>query len=169
MLSKNLLKREGFSRLQCAANAETSKDSSHPYPAGYLPIKSPLLIASLLLSLQSLQTMLQIKANRRNITNNISTSLCAVQSGVLEHISLQGRGRSINLKLTDFRRFNYTKFDDSTRTENLWGEIKPDSSEHYRPPPQSDSQHETSPQGELASTDKSNEKLLVIFHTRSHV
>lgn len=43
--------------------------------------------------------MLEIKENRRNITNNISASICAIQSGILEHISLQGRGRHINLNL----------------------------------------------------------------------
>jgi len=47
------------------------------------------------------QTMLKIKENRRNITNNISSSLCAIQFSLLEYISLQGRGRSIK----EFKKF----------------------------------------------------------------
>lgn len=43
--------------------------------------------------------MFKIKENRRYITNNISVSICAVQSGLLEHLSLQRRGRYINLNL----------------------------------------------------------------------
>lgn len=86
------------------------------HPLAHLPIKSPLLMNILsACSLLSQQTMLEIKENRRNITNNISASICAIQSGLLEHLSLQGRGRYINLNKTDFRCFNY-KFDDSTWT-----------------------------------------------------
>ena len=44
----------------------------------------------------SLQEMFAVQEDRRDIEDHVPAGVCTVQPGVLEHISVQGRGGSVS-------------------------------------------------------------------------
>lgn len=59
--------------------------------------------------LVSLQEMFPIEEDRRYLPDNVPLSVCIVQLGLLEHISVQGRGRPVSEISNDSRRRGSTK------------------------------------------------------------